>query len=78
MELAGVMRELTRTKKAVEECWDVNMALLPGADSDRALFVALMEELRPALVLAKVFFSATGEGRLEGLGGRGFMGSSRG
>ena len=55
LELAGVMRESTRTREAVEEWWDVNEVLLADADSDRALFVALMEELRPALLLAKVF-----------------------
>eukprot|EP00620_Florenciella_sp_RCC1587_P004656 CAMPEP_0182601048 /NCGR_PEP_ID=MMETSP1324-20130603/91289_1 /TAXON_ID=236786 /ORGANISM="Florenciella sp., Strain RCC1587" /LENGTH=832 /DNA_ID=CAMNT_0024818957 /DNA_START=193 /DNA_END=2691 /DNA_ORIENTATION=+ len=54
LELAGVLRESTRTKEAVEEWWDVNMALL-AADSDRALLVALMEELQPALLLAMVF-----------------------
>ena len=58
LELAGVLRESTRTKEAVEEWWDVNMALLADADSDRALLVALMEELQPALVLAKVFVRA--------------------
>ena len=78
LELAGVLRESTRTKEAVEEWWDVNVALLADADSDRALLVALMEELQPALVLAKVFFSAGGEGRLEGLSGRSFVGSFRG
>jgi len=55
LELAGVLRESTRTKEAVEEWWDVNMALLADADSDRTLFVALMEELRPALLLARIF-----------------------
>mmetsp|Transcript_15548 Transcript_15548/g.36164 ORF Transcript_15548/g.36164 Transcript_15548/m.36164 type:complete len:886 (-) Transcript_15548:66-2723(-) len=55
LELAGVLRESTRTKEAVEEWWDVNMALLADADSDRALLVALMEELQPAMLLAKVF-----------------------
>ena len=55
LALAGVLRESARTKEAVEEWWDVNMALLADADSDRALLVALMEELRPALRLAKVF-----------------------
>jgi len=73
LELAGVMRESTRTKEAVEEWWDVNEALLADADEDRAFFVALMEELRPALLLAKIFFSAAGEGRLEGLSGRGSL-----
>jgi len=77
LELAGVLRESTRTKEAVEEWWDVNMALRADAGSDRALLVALMEELRPALALAKVFFSAAGEGRLEGVSGRGSVGSSR-
>ena len=59
---------------------NVNMALLADEDFDRALLVALMEELQPAMLLAKVFFSAAGEGRLEGLSGRGFVavGSSRG
>ena len=55
LELVGVMRESARTREAVEEWWDVNEVLLADADSDRALFVALMEELRPALLLAKVF-----------------------
>ena len=55
LELAGVLRESTRTEEAVEEWWDVNMALLADADSDRALLVALMEELQPAMLLAKVF-----------------------
>ena len=55
VELAGVMRESTRTKEAVEEWWDVNMAPLADADSDRALILALMEELRPALHVARVF-----------------------
>jgi len=58
LELAGVLRESTRTKEAVEEWWDVNMALLADADSERALLVALMEELQPALVLARVFVRA--------------------
>ena len=55
LELAVVMRESTRTEEAVEEWWDVNMAPLADADSERTLLVALMEELRPALLLAKVF-----------------------
>ena len=58
VELALVMRESTRTKEAVEEWWDVNMALRADAGSDRALLVALMEELQPALVLARVFVRA--------------------
>ena len=40
---------------SVLEWWDMNMAPLADADSERTLLVALMEELRPALVLAKVF-----------------------
>ena len=76
LELAGVLRESTHPKEAVEEWWDANMALLADADSDRALLVALMEELQPAMRLAKVFFSAGGEGRLDGLSGRSFVGSS--
>ena len=57
VELALVMRESTRTKEAVEEWWDVNMAPLADGDADsgRALLVALMEELRPALRLARIF-----------------------
>ena len=55
LELARVMRESTNTKEAVEVWWDVNKALLADADSGQALFVALMEELRPALLLAKAF-----------------------
>ena len=60
LELAGVLRESTRPKEAVEEWWDVNMALLADADSDQhqALLVALMEELQPALVLARVVLRA--------------------
>ena len=50
-----MMRESTHTKEAVEEWWDVNVAPLADPDSVRALLAALMEELRPALLLAKVF-----------------------
>ena len=55
LELAGVMRESTRTKEAVEEWWDVNMASLADEDPARALLVGLLEELRPALLLARIF-----------------------
>ena len=78
LELAGVMRESTRTKKAVEEWWDVNMTPRADADLARALFVRLVEELRPALLLAKIFFSADGEARLESLSTRRFMRSFSG
>ena len=40
---------------SMEVWWDVNKALLADADPGQALFVALMEELRPALLLAKAF-----------------------
>ena len=55
LELAGVLRDSTHAKEAVEEWWDVNMALFADADSERALLVALMEDLQPAMLLAKVF-----------------------
>ena len=54
LELAVVMRESTRTEEAVGEWWDM-APLADDADSGRTLLVALMEELRPALLLAKVF-----------------------
>ena len=41
--------------EAVEEWWDANMAPLVDADSDRALLEALIEELHPTLLLAKIF-----------------------
>ena len=63
------MRESTHTKEAVEEWWDVNMTppTSNAGSATRTLLVGLVEELCPALLLARVFFSAAGEGRLEGL-----------
>ena len=60
LELAGVMRESTRTKEAVEEWWDVNMTppTSNAGSATRTLLVGLVEELCPALLLARVFFSA--------------------
>ena len=55
LELAVVLRESTRTKEAVEEWWDVNMALFADANSECTLLVALMEELQPAMLLARIF-----------------------
>ena len=46
-ELALVMRELTQTKRAVEEWWDVKMVPLADPDSDRALLAALMDDSAP-------------------------------
>jgi len=79
-ELAVVMRESTHTKEAVAEWWDVNMTPRADADLARALFVRLVEELRPALLLAKIFFSAAGGSRLESVSvsGRSLMRSFSG
>ena len=56
-ELGEVMREATRTEAAVAAWWDVNLHHA-GTDHravERELFVALAEELKPALLLAKAF-----------------------
>ena len=54
-ELAGVCKEATRTKEAVLVWWDVNVTPLNDAGVVRGLLVQLAEELRPALLLARIF-----------------------
>lgn len=48
-------KEATRTKEAVLVWWDVNVTPLNDAGVVRGLLVQLAEELRPALLLARIF-----------------------
>ena len=57
-ELAEVMQEATQTEAAVVEWWGVHMTGVADDDATREMVVQLVEELRPALRLARVFLRA--------------------
>ena len=52
-ELAEVMREAGQTEAAVIEWWSVHVTGVADEDATREMVVALVEELRPALRLAR-------------------------
>ena len=54
-ELAEVIQEATRVKEAAREWWDVNVKPRSDVAVEREMLVELMEAIRPALRLGKVF-----------------------
>lgn len=54
-ELACVMQEARLPAEAVVEWWDVNVTPRADAEVEREVLVQLIEEMRPALLVGKVF-----------------------